>query len=178
LDAAATAAGISYDADFQIRFHYAAYSIYNQDGKLWLDDIRVASGIACGNGIIDIGEQCDDGNVTDGDGCSSSCTTETGFSCSGQPSVCVALTPTPSPTATATATVTPTATPTVRATPTPGPCLTDVDGSGRPPDVATDIVYIARELLSLPPVPSSFRLLDPNIPSDATIAANIDALCP
>jgi hypothetical protein len=45
-------------------------------------------------------------------------------------------------------------------------------------DVGTDIVYIARHLLGLPPVPASFRQGDPNIPSDAVIAANIDALCP
>ena len=30
----------------------------------------------CGNGIISINEQCDDGNIVNGDGCSSSCTTE------------------------------------------------------------------------------------------------------
>ncbi len=37
----------------------------------------------CGNGAADGGEQCDDGNKIAGDGCSSSCTTETGFSCVG-----------------------------------------------------------------------------------------------
>ena len=30
----------------------------------------------CGNGVIDEGEECDDGNTIDGDGCSSSCTIE------------------------------------------------------------------------------------------------------
>ena len=30
----------------------------------------------CGNGMQEVGEQCDDGNVVDGDGCSSACTTE------------------------------------------------------------------------------------------------------
>jgi cysteine-rich repeat protein len=30
--------------------------------------------IACGNGILQTGEQCDDGNTTTGDGCSSTCT--------------------------------------------------------------------------------------------------------
>jgi len=29
---------------------------------------------ACGNGIVDIGEVCDDGNLIDGDGCDSNCT--------------------------------------------------------------------------------------------------------
>lgn len=31
----------------------------------------------CGNNVIDNGEQCDDGNLTNGDGCSATCTTET-----------------------------------------------------------------------------------------------------
>jgi cysteine-rich repeat protein len=30
----------------------------------------------CGNGVLEAGEQCDDGNVTDGDGCSSHCQVE------------------------------------------------------------------------------------------------------
>jgi MYXO-CTERM domain-containing protein len=34
-------------------------------------------GPACGNGVIDAGETCDDGNLADGDGCSSACQTET-----------------------------------------------------------------------------------------------------
>lgn len=53
----------------------------------------------------------------------------------------------------------------------------DVDADGHV-DAATDIVYIARHLMGLPPVPASFRVLDPRIPTDAVIAANIDALCP
>jgi hypothetical protein len=53
----------------------------------------------------------------------------------------------------------------------------DVDANGVV-DVATDIVYIARRLLGLPPVPASFRALNPSIPPDPVIAANIDALCP
>ena len=36
------------------------------------------TGISCGNGIIEAGEQCDDGNQTSGDGCSVSCGTELG----------------------------------------------------------------------------------------------------
>ncbi len=35
----------------------------------------------CGDGLLDIGEVCDDGNMGDGDGCSSSCQVETGFIC-------------------------------------------------------------------------------------------------
>jgi cysteine-rich repeat protein len=35
------------------------------------------------------GENCDDGDASSGDGCSSVCTIEPGFVCSGQPGVCV-----------------------------------------------------------------------------------------
>ncbi|KKP91786.1 MAG: Multiple EGF-like-domain protein 3 [Parcubacteria group bacterium GW2011_GWA2_36_10] len=35
-----------------------------------------ASGPVCGNNLIESGEQCDDGNTTNNDGCSSSCQTE------------------------------------------------------------------------------------------------------
>ena len=42
----------------------------------------------CGNGRLDPGEFCDDGNSRDGDGCSSTCRVEEGYLCDGQPSVC------------------------------------------------------------------------------------------
>lgn len=46
-------------------------------------------GICCGNGVIDGTEECDDGDTTDGDGCSSTCTIETGWDCeSSEPSNC------------------------------------------------------------------------------------------
>ena len=80
-----------------------------------------------------------------------------------------------SPTPTLTPTLTPTATP----TPTcgQGGCVLDVDCRNGF-DVATDAVYIARLALGLPPVPSSFRAIDPSIPSDADIAARIRGMCP
>jgi cysteine-rich repeat protein len=37
---------------------------------------------SCGDGNLDPGEDCDDGNGLDGDGCSSECKDESGFSCS------------------------------------------------------------------------------------------------
>lgn len=37
----------------------------------------------CGNGILDDGEDCDDGNTADGDGCSSTCTFEETPPCCG-----------------------------------------------------------------------------------------------
>ena len=36
---------------------------------------------ACGDGLLFPNEACDDGNTRDGDGCSSTCTLETGFTC-------------------------------------------------------------------------------------------------
>jgi cysteine-rich repeat protein len=42
----------------------------------------------CGNGLIEVGEQCDDLGTTGGDGCNSVCQIESGYSCSGEPSVC------------------------------------------------------------------------------------------
>ncbi len=46
----------------------------------------------CGNGVMDTGEDCDDGNTAAGDGCSAVCTTEPGWSCSWTaPSVCTAV---------------------------------------------------------------------------------------
>lgn len=41
----------------------------------------------CGDGVLYV-LACDDGNTVDGDGCSSTCTIEAGWTCSGTPSVC------------------------------------------------------------------------------------------
>ena len=49
----------------------------------------------CGDGIVNPGEQCDDGNTTDGDGCSGTCTAETCYVCVGSPSVCTLTDGTP-----------------------------------------------------------------------------------
>lgn len=46
----------------------------------------------CGNGIISTPEACDDGALTDGDGCSSTCTVESGYVCTGSPSSCHVVT--------------------------------------------------------------------------------------
>lgn len=42
----------------------------------------------CGNSLVEAGEACDDGGTTPGDGCSATCTVESGYSCTGEPSVC------------------------------------------------------------------------------------------
>ncbi len=44
----------------------------------------------CGDGTVDAGEACDDTNLGNGDGCSSTCAVESGYTCAGLgPSVCV-----------------------------------------------------------------------------------------
>jgi hypothetical protein len=53
----------------------------------------------------------------------------------------------------------------------------DVDGDGHV-TVSTDVVYIARTLLGLTPVPASYRAVDPGIPPDATVRAKVVDLCP
>lgn len=45
----------------------------------------------CGNGGLEGPEECDDGNVTTNDGCGADCRTESGWGCSGSPSVCTQI---------------------------------------------------------------------------------------
>ena len=35
----------------------------------------------CGNGVLDAGEACEDGNTTNGDGCDDTCAIESGWDC-------------------------------------------------------------------------------------------------
>ena len=60
------------------------FSLPGQIGPL--PDLERA--IACGNGALDAGETCDDGNLRDRDGCSATCRIETCASCGGEPSSC------------------------------------------------------------------------------------------
>jgi fibro-slime domain-containing protein len=50
--------------------------------------IEVGNPTLCGNGVMDPGEQCDDGNTNAGDGCSRICQIPAGWSCTGWPSIC------------------------------------------------------------------------------------------
>jgi len=43
----------------------------------------------CGDGRLDLGEDCDDANIVNGDGCDSGCAVEQCFHCAGAPSACV-----------------------------------------------------------------------------------------
>jgi cysteine-rich repeat protein len=51
-------------------------------------DVTCVSTIVCGDGMVQGTETCDDGNTTDGDGCSAVCAPESGWSCTGTPNVC------------------------------------------------------------------------------------------
>lgn len=42
----------------------------------------------CGNAVVEGDEECDDGDLSDGDGCSSTCRVEKGWHCKGSPSKC------------------------------------------------------------------------------------------
>jgi cysteine-rich repeat protein len=51
-------------------------------------DTSACEATACGNGLIESGETCDDDGTTAGDGCSETCATESGWTCAGVPSSC------------------------------------------------------------------------------------------
>jgi len=46
---------------------------------------------SCGDKLVLLKETCDDGNTISGDGCSSACAAEAGYTCYGQPSECFAV---------------------------------------------------------------------------------------
>jgi cysteine-rich repeat protein len=53
-----------------------------------IDALAAVNILACGNGTLDLDEECDDGNASDGDGCTRGCEVETCFVCAGAPSLC------------------------------------------------------------------------------------------
>jgi len=50
-----------------------------------------APGPSCGNGVVDVGETCDDGNARPGDGCSGLCRIEPNYACPTVNAPCVSL---------------------------------------------------------------------------------------
>ncbi|NVJ05811.1 EGF domain-containing protein [Myxococcus sp. AM001] len=68
-----------------VRLRGGLASLYSVDA---VEDTGFGGGALCGNGELNAGEQCDDGNVAPGDGCGASCQVEPGYTCSGVPSVC------------------------------------------------------------------------------------------
>jgi len=45
----------------------------------------------CGNGVIDSGETCDDGNNVTSDGCTETCTITSGYDCPTPNQPCILL---------------------------------------------------------------------------------------
>jgi cysteine-rich repeat protein len=67
---------------------YAHVLEYNDDAAVTAYGLEIRF-LVCGDGIVaSPAEACDDGNSVNGDGCSSTCTIEAGYQCSGQPSMC------------------------------------------------------------------------------------------
>ncbi|MBI3784775.1 MAG: VCBS repeat-containing protein, partial [Deltaproteobacteria bacterium] len=109
----AGAHGVALQADGAIVVAGNAYNGSNNDFAV----VRYV-----GKGFSGGPEACDDGNTSNGDGCSDACMVQAGYVCAGQPSVCIAFTPTV--TGTATSTPSPILTPTLLPTNTPTPLPT------------------------------------------------------
>lgn len=79
--------GLAFPGDtIQLRFDLGTDGCFGIVGW-YVDDVHVYSCSEeelpiCGDGLLDLGEMCDDGNMGDGDGCSSSCEIESGWVCS------------------------------------------------------------------------------------------------
>ncbi|HEY0301655.1 MAG TPA: hypothetical protein VGC36_09995, partial [Rhizomicrobium sp.] len=68
---------------------FAATGVFYQRTLMHCLQVAVSlTGTRCGNAVIDAGEQCDDGDLADGDGCSSTCQVDSCWTCTGVPSLC------------------------------------------------------------------------------------------
>jgi cysteine-rich repeat protein len=111
-----------------------------------------ANGVVCGNGIIDPGESCDDGNSTDGDECPASCGVAGGGTPTPTPSVTGSIaagTPTATPTPTPSSAISPSP---ATATPTgmPAACAGDCGNDGTV--TVDELVTAVNIALTLQPV--------------------------
>ncbi|MBO6935652.1 MAG: DUF4215 domain-containing protein [Deltaproteobacteria bacterium] len=70
--------------------HYIAFDLYNvatETTDFTLD--ITCTPVVCGDGVVSGNEECDDDNTADTDGCSATCTVESGFVCDdSEPSTC------------------------------------------------------------------------------------------
>ncbi len=53
------------------------------------DTSECVSNSVCGDSIVAPDEECDDGNLSENDGCDAECDIDVGWSCEGDPSVCI-----------------------------------------------------------------------------------------
>ncbi|MFO0612902.1 MAG: DUF4215 domain-containing protein [Polyangiaceae bacterium] len=80
--------GLNYNVTTAGTYYVAVESYFPTPMASSTYDLRFVVTHPCGNGMIDAGEACDDGNPTTGDGCTPTCTVEPGFFCTGAPSQC------------------------------------------------------------------------------------------
>ena len=59
-------------------FNY--YRLFGVNHSFGLNGSQSAYAV-CGNGVLDSGEACEDGNTTNGDGCDDTCAIESGWDC-------------------------------------------------------------------------------------------------
>lgn len=70
----------------------ASFEYFVSDGIL--DDlglVQVTVTPICGDRVVSLGETCDDGGTSPGDGCGTTCATEMGWTCIGSPSTCTPI---------------------------------------------------------------------------------------
>ena len=70
--------------------YFVAYDLYGSTAETTDYSLDITcTPVVCGDGIVVSGaESCDDGGTDPGDGCSATCTVESGYICNGSPSVC------------------------------------------------------------------------------------------
>jgi cysteine-rich repeat protein len=77
--------------NFTTNFYYVRIEIDRAVANQNVRSIGVALETTCGDGTVSAHEACDDGAKVNGDGCSATCTVESGYECTGSPSVCSLL---------------------------------------------------------------------------------------
>jgi cysteine-rich repeat protein len=82
-DDANTKGGDGCSAECTIEEGYRCYPDPTAPGKDKCEKLK------CGDGVVSAGEECDDGNDKNDDGCSKTCTVETGFFCITEPVKCL-----------------------------------------------------------------------------------------
>lgn len=63
-------------------------SLYTTGARIMDVQLVAINPALCGNGVLDLGEGCDDADSTAGDGCAANCQVEPNYACTGAPSVC------------------------------------------------------------------------------------------
>ena len=67
---------------------FEVYETTNPSNKIKSSNLLSVRLPVCGNGQVELSEQCDDGNTINGDGCNSICNIESGWACNPLTNVC------------------------------------------------------------------------------------------